>query len=76
MGGSVGLAVMSTIAAGRTAGGTTPQALTDGYALAFRTSTAVLLAGAVLMLLWLPRPKRTEPAAPVPAQKAGNSSRR
>nr|WP_285554284.1 MFS transporter [Streptomyces hygroscopicus] len=55
MGGSLGLAVMSTIAATGTGTGTGPQALTDGYALAFRASTAVLLGGAALMLLWLPR---------------------
>ncbi|AWT42974.1 MULTISPECIES: MFS transporter [Streptomyces] len=76
MGGSLGLAVMSTIAAARTAGSTTPQALTDGYALAFRASTAVLLTGAVLMLLWLPRPPRTAPAGAAVPQKAGNSSAR
>ncbi|MFF9284690.1 MFS transporter [Streptomyces griseosporeus] len=76
MGGSLGLAVMSTIAAARTAGSTTPQALTEGYALAFRASTAVLLAGAVLMLLWLPRPPRTAPTGAVAPQKAGNSSAR
>ncbi|MFF8862171.1 MFS transporter [Streptomyces sp. NPDC015139] len=55
MGGSLGLAVMSTVAAAGTGGGAGPEALTDGYALAFRTSTAVLLGGALLMLLWLPR---------------------
>lgn len=55
MGGSLGLAVMSTLAASRTAGRTTPVGLTDGYALVFRTGTAVLLGGAVLMLAWLPR---------------------
>ncbi|MGQ4364844.1 MFS transporter [Streptomyces sp. SAS_272] len=55
MGGSLGLAVLSALAASRTAGRGTPQALTEGYALAFRTGTGVLLAGAVLMLLWLPR---------------------
>ncbi|MET7598376.1 DHA2 family efflux MFS transporter permease subunit [Streptomyces sp. NPDC005481] len=55
MGGSLGLAVMSTIAAARTAGGTSAEALTAGYALAFRTGGFVLLGGAVLMLLWLPR---------------------
>ncbi|TXJ84313.1 DHA2 family efflux MFS transporter permease subunit [Streptomyces lavendulae] len=55
MGGSLGLAVMSTIAATGTGTGTGPQALTDGYALAFRASTAVLLGGALLMALWLPR---------------------
>ncbi|MEU1402381.1 MFS transporter [Streptomyces sp. NPDC005728] len=55
MGGSLGLAVMSTIAAAGTGSGGGAEALTDGYALAFRTSTAMLLGGAVLMLLWLPR---------------------
>ncbi|MEV6420721.1 MFS transporter [Streptomyces sp. NPDC051662] len=55
MGGALGLAVLSTVAASRTAGGTSPQALTEGYALAFRTGGGVLLAGVVLMLLWLPR---------------------
>ncbi|MFF3453805.1 MFS transporter [Streptomyces sp. NPDC002730] len=56
MGGALGLAVLSTVAAARTAGGTNPEALTAGYALAFRTGTGVLVAAAVLMLLWLPRP--------------------
>ncbi|WP_128428074.1 MFS transporter [Streptomyces cyaneus] len=62
MGGSLGLAVMSAIAAARSAGsGTpgalaeTPQALTEGYALVFRTSAVVLLAGTALILVWLPR---------------------
>ncbi|GAA3817572.1 MFS transporter [Streptomyces phyllanthi] len=55
MGGSLGLAVMSTVAAVRTAGGTSPEALTAGYALVFRTGGTVLLVGTVLMLVWLPR---------------------
>lgn len=55
MGGSLGLAVLSTIAAARTAGSGTPQALTEGYALAFRVGAVVLLGGVVLMLVWLPR---------------------
>ncbi|WP_373686274.1 MFS transporter [Streptomyces lunaelactis] len=55
MGGALGLAVLSTVAAARTSGATNPEALTAGYALAFRTGTGVLLAGAVMMLLWLPR---------------------
>ncbi|QXE37082.1 MFS transporter [Streptomyces sp. GMY02] len=55
MGGALGLAVLTTVAASRTAGGTSAQALTDGYALAFRTGGAVLLAGTLLMALWLPR---------------------
>ncbi|MFC8515627.1 MFS transporter [Streptomyces sp. NPDC057257] len=54
MGGSLGLAVMSTIAAARTGDSATPGALTEGYALVFRTGTGVLVAGAVLMLVWLP----------------------
>lgn len=55
MGGALGLAVLSTVAASRTAGGTSPEALTEGYALAFRTGGGVLLTGVLLMLLWLPR---------------------
>ncbi|MFE2511095.1 MFS transporter [Streptomyces naganishii] len=58
MGGSLGLAVMSTIAAARTAGRATPEALTDGYALAFRTAAVTLAAGALLMWAWLPRTAR------------------
>ena len=55
MGGSLGLAVMSTIAAARSGGSDTPEALTEGYALAFRTGAGVLLGGVVVMLVWLPR---------------------
>ena len=55
MGGSLGLAVMSTVAATRTGGRVSAEALTQGYAQAFRVSACVLLAGAVLMLVWLPR---------------------
>ncbi|PIB05945.1 MFS transporter [Streptomyces sp. HG99] len=55
MGGSLGLAIMSTIAATRTGDSTSAEAMTAGYALAFRTSGVLLLAGAVLMLAWLPR---------------------
>ncbi|MFD9220314.1 MFS transporter [Streptomyces sp. NPDC060064] len=62
MGGALGLAVLSTVAAARTAGGTNPEALTAGYALAFRTGTGVLVAAAVLMLFWLPRRAHSSPA--------------
>ncbi len=61
MGGAVGLAFLATVAASRTAGATTPEALTAGYALAFRTGTGVVLAAAALMLLWLPRPAAVTP---------------
>ncbi|MGX1130352.1 EmrB/QacA subfamily drug resistance transporter [Streptomyces glaucescens] len=54
MGGSLGLAVMSTIAAARTGHSTGAAELTEGYALAFRVSAAVLVAGAVVMRVWLP----------------------
>ncbi|MFF3287297.1 MFS transporter [Streptomyces sp. NPDC003023] len=57
MGGALGLAILSTVAASRSGGATDPQSLTAGYALAFRTGTGVLLAAALLMLLWLPRPE-------------------
>lgn len=55
MGGSLGLAVLSTLAAARSGGSDTPEALTEGYALAFRTGAGVLAAGVVLMVVWLPR---------------------
>ncbi|MFI0963737.1 MFS transporter [Streptomyces sp. NPDC021080] len=55
MGGSLGLAIMSTIAATRTGDSVLGEDLTAGYALAFRVSGVMLLTGAVLMLLWLPR---------------------
>ncbi|MEY9488878.1 EmrB/QacA subfamily drug resistance transporter [Streptomyces calvus] len=60
MGGSLGLAVMSTIAAAHTAGAArTPQTLTEGYTVVFGTGAAVLAAGAVLMWVWLPRRSAT-----------------
>ncbi len=55
MGGSLGLAVLSTLAAARTGGADSPEALTEGYALAFRVGTGVLAGAVVLMLVWLPR---------------------
>lgn len=55
MGGSLGLAVMSTVAATHTGERASAEALTEGYAQAFRASGCLLLVGAVLMLAWLPR---------------------
>ncbi|MEV5909369.1 MFS transporter [Streptomyces chartreusis] len=72
MGGSLGLAVMSTIAAARSQGSGAPGALTEGYALVFRTSTVVLLVGAVLMLVWLPR--KTAAASPQPSSVTSSTS--
>ncbi|MEU6483897.1 MFS transporter [Streptomyces sp. NPDC046887] len=55
MGGALGLAVLSTVAAARTGASAAPEAVAAGYALAFRTGAGVLLAGALLTLLWMPR---------------------
>ncbi|MGW0991861.1 MFS transporter [Streptomyces sp. NPDC002523] len=77
MGGSLGLAVMSTVAAAGTGDGGGPDALTDGYALAFRTSAALLVGGAALMLVWLPRgvsPAAAESSAGSSAESAAGSS--
>ncbi|MEU5898413.1 MFS transporter [Streptomyces venezuelae] len=54
MGGALGLAVLSTVAAAQMNGSTSPQALTDGYAMAFRTSACILLAGVAVLLVWMP----------------------
>ncbi|MFD9719959.1 MFS transporter [Streptomyces sp. NPDC059076] len=55
MGGALGLAIFSTVAASRTGDSTAATDLTDGYALAFRVGAGLLLVGAALMALWLPR---------------------
>ncbi|MDI3405928.1 MFS transporter [Streptomyces cavernicola] len=55
MGGALGLSVLSTVAASRMDGSGSPESLTEGYAAAFRTSSILLLAGVVVMLLWMPR---------------------
>ncbi|MFH8474981.1 MFS transporter [Streptomyces sp. NPDC018000] len=61
MGAALGLAVLSTVAAARTGGGTGPEELTAGFALAFRTAGTVLLGGLLLMALWLPRHRPARP---------------
>ncbi|MFE1349056.1 MFS transporter [Streptomyces sp. NPDC058757] len=69
MGGALGLATLTTVAAAThvppgpgsgAIGSYDPDALSlvPGYAMAFRVSTGVLLFAAVLMALWLPRPAR------------------
>ena len=64
MGGALGLAVLSTVAAARTGGGTGAEDLTAGYALAFRTAGSVLLGGLLLMTLWLPRHRSPRSGTP------------
>ncbi|MEU6168722.1 MFS transporter [Streptomyces tanashiensis] len=55
MGGALGLATLTTLATAVTGPTATPDALTSGYAAAFRVSTAVLVGAALLMLVWLPK---------------------
>ncbi|MEU5213898.1 MFS transporter [Streptomyces sp. NPDC020742] len=55
MGGALGLSVLSTLAASRIEQGHGPQALADGYGLAFHIGALVLLAAIALMVTALPR---------------------
>jgi MFS family permease len=73
VGSSLGLAILSTIAATHTAtllhaGAARPDALTDGYRLAFRVGCAFVLAAVAVAtaVLRTPRPPegRTDPATP------------
>ncbi|MGW8970482.1 DHA2 family efflux MFS transporter permease subunit [Streptomyces platensis] len=77
MGGALGIAVLSTLAASRTdtalsdASGTA-AALTEGYRLAFYTGAGVAALGVVVALLVVTRPSGgQEEAAPQPATSAG-----
>ncbi|WP_070011767.1 MFS transporter [Streptomyces abyssalis] len=58
MGGSLGLAVFSTIAAARIGDATDPRTLASGYGLAFLSAAAVLALCAALVLFVLPRSGR------------------
>ncbi|MDA2803378.1 MFS transporter [Nocardiopsis suaedae] len=62
VGGALGLAALSTVAAAYASPGAGPDALAGGYALAFRIGGSVLLAGAVFVLAALPRLRASEPA--------------
>ncbi|GHC40617.1 MFS transporter [Streptomyces flavofungini] len=62
MGGSLGLAVLSTIAASRTGDRPGTQALAEGYAQAFLWAAVFLTAAVVVVLLWMPRPDRSSPS--------------
>ncbi|WP_432180871.1 MFS transporter [Streptomyces sp. NBC_00063] len=59
LGGSLGLAILSTVAAGRSGGGTGAEDLTDGYAAAFRWGAGILLVAVVLLMTWMPRAKES-----------------
>jgi hypothetical protein len=58
IGGSLGLAVLGTIAHQRTGGPTTAEALADGYGLGLTLCAALLLAAVLVALTVLPRPER------------------
>lgn len=57
MGGALGLAALSTVAATRI-DGTGPASQAAGYALAFHTSAWILLGSAIVMTATLPAPER------------------
>ncbi|MEE1927841.1 MFS transporter [Streptomyces sp. TRM 70351] len=63
MGGSVGLAALSTLAAARTAGGESAEALASGYGFAFQAGAVVLAANALLIRLALPSARRPAPGS-------------
>nr|WP_223280929.1 MFS transporter [Streptomyces sp. San01] len=58
LGGSLGLAILSTVAASRSAGGAGPEDLTRGYAAAFQWGTGILLVAALVLLTWMPRTRK------------------
>ena len=63
VGGALGLAVLSTIAAAQTKGGgstATAVAVTNGFALAFHVGTVIALVGAAIAGLLLREPGETE----------------
>ncbi|HEX8102882.1 MAG TPA: DHA2 family efflux MFS transporter permease subunit [Solirubrobacteraceae bacterium] len=74
VGGALGLAVLATLAAGRTsdglaAGATQAAALTDGYRLAFLVAAALVVA-AIGVALTLLRPARSEQRCPAAVPEA------
>ncbi|MFB7711716.1 DHA2 family efflux MFS transporter permease subunit [Streptomyces sp. NPDC056105] len=63
LGGSLGLAILSTVAADRSGGGTGAEDLTVGYAAAFRWGAGILLVAVVLLVTWMPRAKEARQTA-------------
>ncbi|NEB75220.1 MFS transporter, partial [Streptomyces sp. SID14478] len=55
LGGSLGLAILSTVAASRSAGSAAPASLTRGYAAAFLCGAGILVVAVVVLLTWMPR---------------------
>jgi EmrB/QacA subfamily drug resistance transporter len=80
VGGALGLAVLSTIAASRTRGDIgvgAAQALTNGFGIAFLIAALFLLAGGIVALLFLRAPAATDavPATDEQADVAGGRVR-
>lgn len=63
LGGAIGLAVLTTVAAAVTADERTPQALSDGYSTALLLAAALIAVGAVVAGIVIPRPREVESAA-------------
>jgi len=63
IGGSVGLAVWTTVAAGATGTAMTLDALVDGYSAVFVGSAGLMVLGAVIALVALPQHDREAVAA-------------
>jgi hypothetical protein len=69
IGGSLGLAVLGTVAHQRTGGLTTAQALADGYGLGLGLCAALLLVAVLIALTVVPRTGRLgrgDPTSPIP----------
>ncbi|MEU0406016.1 MFS transporter [Streptomyces sp. NPDC006197] len=78
LGGSIGLAALTTLAAHHTGTATTPAALTDGYALGLAVAAAVFVLAAAVAIGVLPRHRAVTPVprstAPAENQLEGTPS--
>lgn len=75
IGAALGLAALGTVAAHRSGDATTPQALTDGYALGMTLGAGLLLAAVLIAVLALPRnPEATAGQARTPSTAGVESS--
>jgi hypothetical protein len=70
VGGSLGIAVLTTLAAARTGSGRTAQALTEGYHLAWDVGTGLAVAAILVAAIAL-RAGRTEPGSAATEGSAG-----
>jgi EmrB/QacA subfamily drug resistance transporter len=65
VGGSIGIALIGAIIAHRAGGRLTPEAFLDGFSTALVVASLIALAGAVLAVLTIRAPQRSEVTAPV-----------